>query len=65
MPEIIDDGRTGFIVTDVDGAVAASNAVAALDRDAIRAVAVERFDVSRMIAKYVEVYRSMLRRPAG
>lgn len=62
MPEIIDDGRTGFLVTDIDGAVAASSAVAALDRSAIRAVAVERFDASRMVAEYVEVYRSMIGR---
>jgi glycosyltransferase involved in cell wall biosynthesis len=62
MPEIIDDGRTGLLVTDVDGAVAATSALSMLDRAAIRASTVERFDVSRMVAEYVEVYRTMLRR---
>jgi glycosyltransferase involved in cell wall biosynthesis len=61
MPEIIDDGRTGFLVADVDGAVAAVSAVSALDRTAIRNTAVERFDVSRMVEEYVAVYRAMLR----
>ncbi len=61
MPEIIDEGRTGFLVTDVDGAVAATSAVATLDRSAIRRSAVERFDVSRMVDEYVAVYRSVLR----
>ncbi len=62
MPEIIDDGRTGFLVTDADGAVAAVAAVDALDRAAIRAATVERFDVSTMVDEYVTVYRSMLAR---
>jgi glycosyltransferase involved in cell wall biosynthesis len=62
MPEIVDDGRTGFLVDDVDGAVDAVGAVGALDRTLIRATAVERFDVSRMVEEYVAVYRSVLER---
>jgi glycosyltransferase involved in cell wall biosynthesis len=65
MPEIVDDGRTGLLVTDIDGAVAAVSAVEALDRAAIRDDAVERFGVARMIEEYVAVYRVMLRRPVG
>ncbi|HTH04584.1 MAG TPA: glycosyltransferase family 4 protein [Ilumatobacteraceae bacterium] len=60
MPEIIDDRRTGFLVTDVDGVVAATAAVSELDRTAIRRSAVERFDVSSMVEKYVTVYRTIL-----
>ena len=62
MPELIDEGRTGFLVGDVDGAVAALPAVATLDRAAIRHSTVERFDVSTMVAGYVDVYRMTLRR---
>jgi glycosyltransferase involved in cell wall biosynthesis len=62
MPEIVDHGSTGFLVTDVAGAVAATTAVAELDRTAIRASTVERFDVSTMIDEYVTVYRSILQR---
>jgi glycosyltransferase involved in cell wall biosynthesis len=57
MPEIIDHGRTGFLVSGIDAAVAATVAVDGLDREAIRRTAVERFDVGRMIDEYVAVYR--------
>lgn len=60
MRELIDDGRTGFVVDDVDGAVAAVDRVGTLDRAEIRATAVERFDVDRMIDEYVDVYRRVL-----
>jgi glycosyltransferase involved in cell wall biosynthesis len=62
MPEIVDHGSTGFLVTDVAGAVDATTAVADLDRTAIRASTVERFDVSTMVDEYVTVYRSILQR---
>ena len=65
MPEIIDDRRTGFLVSDVDGAVAATAAVAELDRTAIRQSTVDRFDVSSMVDKYVTVYRAILDNAGG
>jgi glycosyltransferase involved in cell wall biosynthesis len=61
MPEIVEDRRTGFLVTDIGGAVDATSKVTGLDRTTIRATAVERFDVSRMIDKYVSVYRTVVR----
>ena len=57
MPELIDGGSTGHLVTDTDGAVEAVDQVGNLDRDAIRASAVTRFDTSRMIDEYVAAYR--------
>jgi glycosyltransferase involved in cell wall biosynthesis len=60
MPEIVDHERTGFLVTDIDGAVEATAAVGRLDRAAIRQAAVDRFDVSSMVDKYVAVYRAVL-----
>jgi glycosyltransferase involved in cell wall biosynthesis len=59
MPELIDDGVTGHLVADVDSAVAAVD-LPALDRSAIRAGTVARFDVSTMVDRYVEVYREAL-----
>jgi len=61
MPELIDDGRTGFLVDGIEGAAAAVAAAASLDRAAIRARAVERFDVDRMIDSYVEAYETVVR----
>jgi glycosyltransferase involved in cell wall biosynthesis len=60
MAELIDDGTTGYLVDDVDGAVRAVELVAGLDRVGIRASTVSRFDVGTMVARYEALYRSML-----
>ena len=59
MPEIVEHGITGFLVTDVGGAVDAVSTVADLDRSVIRASAVKRFDVTAMVDQYVAVYRDI------
>jgi glycosyltransferase involved in cell wall biosynthesis len=56
MSEIISDGTTGFVVTDVTAAAEAVERVAALDRQAVRAEAIRRFDSSRMVDEYVIAY---------
>ena len=60
MGELIDDGRTGFLVSDAAGAVAAVRDLDTLDRVAIRATAVERFGVDRMVDQYVALYERVL-----
>jgi glycosyltransferase involved in cell wall biosynthesis len=60
MRELIDDGRTGFVVTGIDDAVAVVDKVAALDRADVRYVAVDRFSQDRMVDAYVDVYRQIL-----
>jgi glycosyltransferase involved in cell wall biosynthesis len=60
MPELIADGTTGFLVEDVDGAVAAVAASAALDRQAVRAHASARFGVARMVDAYIDAYKTVL-----
>jgi glycosyltransferase involved in cell wall biosynthesis len=60
MPELIDEGVSGFLVDDVDSAAAAVPACATLDRAAIRTQAVERFGVSRMVNAYIEAYEAVL-----
>ncbi len=65
MPEVVDEGVTGFLV---DGPVAAAAAVgraAALDRAACRAVALRRFSTERMITDYLAVYARVLGRPVN
>jgi glycosyltransferase involved in cell wall biosynthesis len=56
MPELIDDGSTGFLVDAVDDAVAAVAMAGSLDRLQIRRQAVEWFDRARMIDEYLEAY---------
>lgn len=63
MGELIEDGVTGFLVTDVDSAVAAVSAAGGVDRAVIAARAAGRFTVTAMIDKYVDVYRTVLGRP--
>jgi len=60
VPEVIDDGRTGFIVDSVEEAVKAVSRVADLDRHACRQAFEERFDAACMARKYVEVYRRLV-----
>lgn len=59
MPEIVDDGITGFIVDSVGAAVARVAEAARLDRQRIRSVFERRFSAARMTDDYVELYRSM------
>jgi glycosyltransferase involved in cell wall biosynthesis len=60
MPEVIDEGVTGFLVSDVEAAVAAVTKAAALERTKIREVAERRFGAERMVDEYMAVYRRLL-----
>jgi glycosyltransferase involved in cell wall biosynthesis len=60
MAELIEDGTTGFLVGDVGAAVAAVPRAADLDRAVIRARAVERFGVGRMVDEYVSAYEEVV-----
>src|SRR5215469_3928056 len=64
VPEIVDHGVTGFVVDDVDEAVAAIPRAKALDRAAIRRRFEERFSVERMAYDYLALYDTVLRRGA-
>ena len=60
MGELIAHGVTGFLVDDIDAAVAAVAAAGELDRVRIAELAAERFTVATMIGKYVKVYRDVI-----
>ena len=62
VPEIIADGVTGFIVDDLDQAVAATKRIDSIDRRACRASFERRFDVARMAVDYVRLYEETIRR---
>jgi glycosyltransferase involved in cell wall biosynthesis len=61
MPELISDGATGFLVDEIEGAVAAVGRSEDLDRGAIRADAVARFGIRRMVEAYLAVYEEVAR----
>ena len=60
MSELIIHGTTGFLVDDIDSAVAAVGAAGELDRRRIAEHATGRFAVATMIDKYVDVYRDVI-----
>ena len=60
VPEVVDDGVTGFIVDDVDAAVEAVRRVTSLDRRAVRARCAARFSRDRMVTQYLDVYERVL-----
>jgi glycosyltransferase involved in cell wall biosynthesis len=61
MPEIIDEGMTGFLVSDAKSAAAAVESAIKLDRSNVRRVAERRFSADRMIDDYLAVYATILR----
>jgi glycosyltransferase involved in cell wall biosynthesis len=56
LPEVVRHGRTGFLVADVDAAVAAVARVGDLTRRDCRTDAEERFSAQRMVADYAELF---------
>ena len=63
VPEIVDDGVTGQIVDTEEEAVIKLPRVLSLDRRAVRRRFEERFSATRMAKDYIQVYRSLMRRP--
>lgn len=63
VPEIVDNGVTGQIVDTEEEAIRQLPHVLALDRRAVRRRFEERFSVTRMAKDYVQVYRSLMKRP--
>jgi glycosyltransferase involved in cell wall biosynthesis len=60
MPEVVDEGVTGFLVRDVEGAVAAVEKAVSLDRSTVSARAASRFGADRMVDDYLRVYETIL-----
>jgi glycosyltransferase involved in cell wall biosynthesis len=61
MAEVVDEGVTGFLATDVASAVSAVAAAAALDRVVTRARAVARVGAERKVEDYLRVYETLVR----
>jgi glycosyltransferase involved in cell wall biosynthesis len=57
VPEVIDDGVTGFIVEDVDQMVEAVGRVHQIDAADCRRAVEERFTVDRLVTEYEVLYR--------
>jgi glycosyltransferase involved in cell wall biosynthesis len=60
IPEVVEDGVTGFVVSDEAGALAAIERLPQLSRKAIRRRFEERFTARRMAEDYLDVYAELI-----
>ena len=71
VPEVVEEGLTGFVVDDVESAVAAVRRLDAIDRAAVRTRFETRWTAWRMAEEYVALYQRLARparpklRPVG
>jgi glycosyltransferase involved in cell wall biosynthesis len=60
VPEVVEDGRSGFVVDDVDGLVGAIERVDRIDRGECRQRAEARFGFRRMVDDYERAYERVV-----
>jgi glycosyltransferase involved in cell wall biosynthesis len=60
VPEILSDGETGYIVSDMEHAIAAVREVHLISRYRCRREYEQRFSAARMANDYVEVYNNII-----
>src|SRR4051794_29128877 len=60
MPEVIDEGVTGYLAGNVDEAAGVLDDALKLDRTRVRARALERFSAERMVEDYLRLYQRIL-----
>lgn len=63
VPEVVDDGVTGFVVESLEAGARAVADLPRLDRAACRRAFDVRFDAARMAADYVDIYRRVAAAP--
>jgi glycosyltransferase involved in cell wall biosynthesis len=59
-PEVIDDGLTGFVVEDINGAIGAVDRLSHLSREKVRKRFEQRFTARRMAQDYLSAYRGLM-----
>jgi len=62
VPEVLEDRKTGFLVDDMEGAIAAAARVDDLDRAVCRAEFERRFSVATMTDRYEAIYEGLIQR---
>jgi glycosyltransferase involved in cell wall biosynthesis len=60
VPELVDDGVTGFVVDDLGSATAAVSKIRDLDRAQCRRRFEERFSAARMAQEYLTIYERLI-----
>ncbi|WP_026881958.1 glycosyltransferase family 4 protein [Clostridium akagii] len=62
MSEIIEDGKNGFIVSNIEEMAEKLKDIKSISRQACRDTVVKRFSQKRMVKDYIEVYNEILNR---
>jgi glycosyltransferase involved in cell wall biosynthesis len=60
VPEVLDEGVTGFVVDDAQQAIAAARETARIDRRRCRQVFEARFSARHMAARYLTLYQRLI-----
>jgi hypothetical protein len=59
VPEVVEDGTSGFVVDTIEEAVSAVRRIVSLDRTRVCAAFERRFTVERMARDYVQIYQEL------
>jgi glycosyltransferase involved in cell wall biosynthesis len=59
MPELIEDGKSGFLVNNVNEAAESVNRINTLERNYISQYAISKFSSERMVDQYIEIYEKV------
>jgi glycosyltransferase involved in cell wall biosynthesis len=65
VPEIVENGLSGFLVSDVDEAASAVGRLSEISRRKCREVFEQRFTASRMASDYLEIFHRLVSRHEG
>ena len=60
MPELIQPGKNGFLVLNVEEAVAALKKIPEINRQSCRDIVEEKFTVDDMVDNYIKVYKQII-----
>ena len=60
-PEIVENGKTGFLVKNLDEMVQSLSGIDEIDREEIRLYVERNFSAQVMAEKYIRVYKKVMR----
>lgn len=63
MKELIQDGKTGFLVHDIHEAIAAVSKISSICRCTCRKHAMDKFSSQVMVSSYIRLYKQIARQP--
>jgi glycosyltransferase involved in cell wall biosynthesis len=61
MPELIEDGKNGFLVSNTQAAIQQVGRLSTISRSACRRTVEDRFTVARMVEQYGDVYKRIVK----